>query len=233
MAVLGQDAVPTGYDAINGGGCDFTRAVHAVRVELTSDGHSQTVDVGLPQPARDLHIPFNDLDVPLLDADLPDGRYARRVAALAWVGNTEVELEIPGFEDVYLVRDIDSQQAHLFRNRGRWERAGLVNYDFTGAWVCAHCDASFVATAAVSVRDGAVTSVTSAEPGIGVIPVPDRFVPVAGLFDLLQDAVDQGAAGIDVNYDERYAYPTAFFINYDEDVDDEERGFVIRSFTPR
>ena len=123
MAVLGQDAVPTAYDAINGGGCDFTRAVHAVRVELTSGENSQTVDVGLPQPARDLRIPFNDLDVPLLDPDLPDGRYTRRVAALAWIGNTEVELEIPGFEDVYLVRDIDSQQAHLFRNRGRWERA--------------------------------------------------------------------------------------------------------------
>ncbi len=233
MAEVGQDPIPTAYDAINGGGCDFNVAVHAVRIELTGGEHSWTADVRLPQPARDLRIPFNDLDVPVINADLPDGRYARRVAALAWVRNTEVELEIPGFEDVFLVRDIDSQQAHLFRHRGIWERSGFVNYDYTGAWVCLNCDEFYVATASVSVRDGAVTSVSSAEPGIAVIPVPDRFVPIAGLFGLLQDAVDRGAHNIDVNYDERYAYPTFFFINYDDEVDDEGRGFTVRSFTPR
>lgn len=233
MAVIGQHAVPTSYDAINGGGCDFPIAVHAVRIELTSGEHSQTVDVGLPQPARNLGIPFDDLDVPLIDADLADGRYDRRVAALAWVRNSEVEMEIPGFEDVYLVRDIDSQQAHLFRNRGIWERRGLVNYDYTGAWVCATCDEFYVATAAVSVRDGAVTSVSSADPNIAVIPVPERFIPIAGLFNLLQTAVDEGAHNIDVNYDGEYSYPTFFFINYDDEVEDEERGFTVRSFTPR
>ena len=233
MAVIGQHAIPTAYDAINGGGCDFSIAVHAVRIELTSGEHSQTVDVRLPQPARDLRIPFNDLDVPLIGADLPDGRYARRVAALAWARNSEVEVEIPGFEDVYLVRDIDSQQAHFFRNRGIWERRGLVNYDYTGAWVCVTCDEFYVATAAVSVRDGAVTSVSSADPNIAVIPVPERFIPIAGLFDLLQAAVDRGAHNIDVNYDEEYAYPTFFFINYDDAIADEERGFTVRSFTPR
>ena len=233
MAVLGQDAVPTAYDAINGGGCDFTRAVHAMRIELTSGENSWTVDVGLPQPARDLRIPFNDLDVPLLDPDLPDGRYARRVAALAWVGNNEVEIEIPGFEDVYLVRDPDSQQAQLFRHRGIWERRGLVNYDFTGAWVCVNCDEFYVATAAVSVRDGAVTGVSSADPNIAFIPVPERFIPIADLFELLQDAVDRGAHSIDVNYDEEYAYPSLFYINYDDEVEDEEQGFTVRSFTPR
>ena len=233
MAVIGQDPVPTAYDAINGGGCDFPIAVHAVRVELTSGEHSQTVDVRLPQPARNIGIPFNDLDVPVINADLPDGRYARRVAALAWVRNSEVEMEIPGFEDVYLVRDIDSQQAHLFRNHGIWERRGLVNYDFTGAWVCVTCDEFYVATAAVSVRDGAVTSVSSADPNIAVIPVPERFIPIAGLFDLLQTAVDEGAHNIDVNYNDEYSYPTFFFINYDDEVEDEERGFTVRSFTPR
>lgn len=234
MAEIGQDPIPTAYDAINGGGCDFPIAIHAVRIELTSGEDSwPTVDVPLPQPARNLGVPFDDLDVPLIDADLPDGRYARRVAALAWVSDGEVEIEIPGFEDVYLVRDIESQQAQLFRHRGIWERRALVNYDYTGAWVCLTCDASYVATAAVSVRDGAVTSVSSAEPGIGVIPVQDRFVPIAGLFKMLQDAIDRGTHSIDVNYDEQYAYPTGFFINYDDEVEDEERGFTVRSFTPR
>jgi len=232
MAETGQDAVPTAYDAINGGGCDFNVAVHAVRIELISGENSWTADVRLPQPARNLRIPFNDLDVPVINADLPDGRYARRVAALAWVRNAEVELDIPGFEDVFLVRDIDSQQAHLFRNRGIWERRGLVNYNYTGAWVCLTCDEFYVATAAVSVRDGVVTSVSSADPNIAVIPVPERFIPIAGLFELLQEAVDRGAHSIDVNYDDEYAYPTFFFINYDDEVEDEERGFTVRSFTP-
>ena len=178
-----------------------------MRVELTSGDTAPGPSTQAPEPARNCGIPFNDLDVPLIDADLPDGRYARRVAALAWVRNGEVEIEIPGFEDVYLVRDIDSQQAHLFRNRGIWERRGLVNYDYTGAWVCVTCDEFYVATAAVSVRDGAVTSVSSADPNIAVIPVPERFIPIAGLFELLQDAVDRGAHSIDVNYNERVLLP--------------------------
>ena len=185
MAVIGQDPIPTAYDAINGGGCDFPIAIHSVRIELTSGDESWTADVKLPEPARSLNIPFNDLDVPVINAGLPDGRYARRVAALAYVKDGAAEMEIPGFEDVYLVRDVDSQQAHLFRNRGIWERRNLVNYDYTGAWVCLTCDATYIATAAVSVRDGAVTSVASAEPGIGVIPVPERFIPLGDLFELL------------------------------------------------
>ena len=233
MAVAGQDTLPVKYDAINGGGCDFTRAVHSVRVKLVSGEYSQTSDIRLPEPSYELLVPFNDLAVPLIDADLPDGRYTRRVTALAYVADGEAEIDIPGFEDVYIVQDGDSQQAHLFRNRGRWERAGLVNYDYTGAWVCFPCDASYIATAEVRVRDGAITSVSSAEPGIGVIPVPERFIPIADLFDLLQDAIDQGAHSIDVNYDEQYAYPTGFSINYDDEVEDEERGFTVRSFMPR
>ena len=194
MAVIGQDPIPTAYDAINGGGCDFPIAVHAVRIELTSGDTSWTADTQLPEPARNIGIPFNDLDVPVINADLPDGRYARRVAALAWVRNSEVEMEVPGFEDVYLVRDIDSQQAHLFRNHGIWERRGLINYDYTGAWVCVTCDEFYVATAAVSVRDGAVTSVSSADPNIAVIPVPERFIPIAGLFDAPADSRRRGRA---------------------------------------
>ena len=232
MAVIGQDSIPTAFDAINGGGCEFTVAVHSVRVELLGTDGSQTVDVRLPEPSRELGVPFDNLDVPAIDADLPDGRYTRRVTMLAYVGDGEAEIEIPAFEDVYLVRDIASQQANLFRHRGRWERAGMVNYDYTGAWVC-FCPEEFIATAAVSVRDGAVTSVSSAEPGIGIIPVPERFVPIADLFELLQGAVDGGAHSIDVNYDERYAYPETFFVDYDERIADEERGFVVRSFTPR
>ena len=232
MAVIGQDTIPVAYDAINGGGCDFTRAVHSVRVELLGANGSQSVDIKLPEPARNLDVPFNDLDVPLIDADLPDGRYARRMTALAYVKDGEAEIELPGFEDVYLVRDSGSQQADLFRHRGRWERAGLVNYDYTGAWIC-FCPADYIATAAVSVRDGVVTAVSSAEPGIRDIPVPERFIPIADLFKLLQDAIDRGAHGIDVNYDEQYTYPLGFFINYDDTIADEERGFTVRSFTPQ
>ena len=63
MAVIGQDPVPTAFDAINGGGCDFNVAIHAVRIELTGSGHSRTVDIRLPALARNLGVPFNDLDI--------------------------------------------------------------------------------------------------------------------------------------------------------------------------
>ena len=131
------------------------------------------------------------------------------------------------------VSEPDSVQATLLRYQDRWERSGITDYDYTGAWSC-FCPQEYLAEVAVTVRGGVVTSVEFAGEEFTVAPpLPERFVPVEELFALLQDAVTRSAARIEVSYDERYGYPTELFIDYDEGMADEETRFVIRGFTLR
>ena len=228
MAVIGKDVVPTPVDAINLGNCEFDGAIIAVRVQLTGAGGSQTEVIDLPGPTRELPVPFHRIiDLPLIDADLPEGKYARTVTGLTAGGG---EIDVPIFEDVLLVREPGSIQADLLRYQGRWERYGVANYVYTGAWSC-FCPRDYTANAEVTVRGGAVVSVASADPAVPNIPDPQRFVPIVALFDVLQSAIDEDAVRIDVTYNERFGYPEQFFVDYHEMMADEERGFVIRSLT--
>ena len=128
------------------------------------------------------------------------------------------------------VSDPDSVQATLLRYQDRWERSGITDYDYTGAWSC-FCPQEYLADVAVAVRGGVVTSVEFAGEEFTVVPpLPERFVPVEELFALLQDAVRRKAARIEVSYDERYGYPLELFIDYDERMADEETRFVMRGF---
>ena len=225
MAVIGKDAVPTRIDAVNSGSCEFDGYITAVRVQLSGRG-SQTTVVDLAAPARVLSAPFDGIaDLPPIDPDLPAGRYARAVTALTSGGR---EIDVPIFEDVLLVREPGSVQAELLRHQGRWERSGVTNYVYTGAWNC-FCERSYTAFAEVTVRNGAVAGVDSADPAVPVIPDPQRFVPIRALFEQLQSAMDEDAYRISVAFNEQYGYPEQFFIDYNENLADEERGFVIRS----
>ena len=125
-----------------------------------------------------------------------------------------------------------SPQAALLQAQERWERSGVAGYTYTGAWVC-FCPEVYRADTQVTVSDGSVTAVDSADPGIDAIPMPERFIPIDGLFALIQDAITNDAARIEVAYDETYGYPVSLFIDHDERMADEETSFAISSFTPR
>lgn len=228
MAVIGKEVVPTPVDAINSGNCEFDGAIIAVRVQIAGNGGSQTVVVNLPDPTRELPVPFHrSVNMPLIDADLPEGKYTRTVTGITADGR---EIDIPIFEDVLLVRDPGSPQADLLRHQGRWERRRVADYVYTGAWNC-FCPMDYTADAEVTVRGGVVVSVASADPAVPNIPDPERFVSVKALFAVLQSALDENAARIDVTYNKEFGYPEQFFVDYHENMADEERGFVIRSLT--
>ena len=228
MALIGKDAVPTQVDDINTGNCEFDGTIIAVRVQLTGNREAQTVVVNLTAPTRELPVPFHRIvNLPLIDADLPAGRYVRTITGITAGGG---EIDIPIFEDVLLVRDLGSPQADLLRYQGRWERRRVANYVYTGAWNC-FCPREYTADAEVTVRGGTVVGVASADPAVPNIPDPARFVSVEALFAVLQSAIDENAARIDVTYNDQFGYPEQFFIDYNENMADEERGFVIRRLT--
>ncbi len=126
----------------------------------------------------------------------------------------------------------DSAQAALLQAQERWEHSSIAYYSYTGAWTC-FCPEEYRADTQITVDGGKVTTVSSAAPNVGTIPAPERFLVIEGLFALIQNAITQNAARIEVSYDETYGYPAELFIDYDERMAEEEDRFTISSFTPR
>ncbi len=125
----------------------------------------------------------------------------------------------------------DPAQAALLQSQERWEQSGITDYVYSGAWTC-FCPEEYLAETRVSVSGGEVTEVRSAAQNSGTVPAPERFVPIEGLFALIQNAIAQDAAEIEVSYDETYGYPSRLFIDYDDRMADEEESFAISSFSP-
>lgn len=123
----------------------------------------------------------------------------------------------------------DDDVRDLVRARARWNVNGVANYDVTARTLC-FCILGGEPVR-VSVRNGQVTSAIIIRTQQ---PVPDQMLsvyrPVERLFDLLEDAMDKDAHQLDVTYDDFYGYPKHFFIDYSENVADEEFGYEITDF---
>ena len=125
-----------------------------------------------------------------------------------------------------------SPEAALQQAQARWASSGIADYSYIGAWTC-FCPEKYRADTQVTVDGGSVIAVDSADPGFDAIPAPERFVPVEGLFALIQNAIDENASRIEVSYDETHGYPVELFIDHDARMADEETRFSVSSFTPQ
>jgi|GEM_PF-653739 len=114
----------------------------------------------------------------------------------------------------------------LNKNKALWESKKPKEYKMEFSWRC-FCPRDYTETVIIEVgADGKIKSVTRQKDGQAV-PASDynRYVTVAGLFDLLQDAIDKVAYRIDVKYHAEMGYPISAFIDYAQNIADEERGF--------
>jgi hypothetical protein len=218
VAVIGEDPVPTAFDAINSGGCEFNAPVTHIIVTLQGAGGTQAATIALPTPAANVGIPLRDgVTIPVVDAGLTPGRYGRTVEARTADGRTTA---IQGFEPVILVADHDSVQTMLLRAESRWERSGIRDYSYTILWTC---ECSFgTGPVKVTVRNNVV--VGEAREGFGTIDA---------LFDLLQSAIDRPAESIPVTFDEALGYPTEGRIDYIRNAIDDELEFRLYDFVRR
>ena len=239
MAVIGKDPIPTAFDAINSGGCNFRMQVSSIRLELwqcdpdpwdgctTGTGYeSQIVVIPIPEPTDVFPFPLENLPVPLIDAGLPEGEYARRLIVISGDGTA---IQVSGIERVHLVHEPGSLQADLLRHRGRWMRLGVADYTYDGVWLCS-CPPEYQAVARVTVRDSRIAEITPENPDIDSIPEPERFL-VENVFDLLQEGITRDAARISVDYDELFGYPETLVITYDY-MTGEHVGAALRDLTP-
>jgi hypothetical protein len=84
-----------------------------------------------------------------------------------------------------------------------------------------------------TVTNGAVSDAIYVETEL---PVPanlrSHLTTIDGLFDKIQDAIDDNAFMIHVEYDTELGYPRSIAIDYDEHVADEELSLIISNVTP-
>ena len=231
VAVIGLDTVPTRFDAINGGGCDFNGDVTEIRVTLSGNGGVQTTVFRFPTPVGEIGVPFDHtMEGDVIDDSLTPGLYERKVIAVAADGRT---IEVQGFEPVILVRDPGSVQAQLLRAESRWQRSGIRDYVYEMNWQC-FCIREYVAPVITTVIDGSMTGIKFADANqTGVIPSPERFGAMERVFEFLQEAIDRDAASITVEFHQQLGYPTSAFVDYDRLLADEEMGFAVTNLEVR
>ena len=138
-------------------------------------------------------------------------------AAVATLSLAGCDDERPGTQQL---RELSSAQA-------RWARVGPDDYRYAVRRRC-FCGAEAIGPVRVTVSEGEVAARRYVESGE---PVPEALAPlfptVDGLFQILIEAFEGGAFRIDVVYDPETGVPLDVFIDYEENVADEELGFEV------
>ena len=110
-------------------------------------------------------------------------------------------------------------QDELDTSRSLWNINGLTDYNYVLQRQC-NCIGDARRPGLVQVRGGAITAVSDVET---LQPInPSLFRTVDGLFDELQNAIDQSADDIQAEFDSRFNYPTSIWIDFDRGIADEE-----------
>jgi len=130
------------------------------------------------------------------------------------------------FEPPEEPNELDPQIAEMLKvNRDKWAGQGIDSYQVRFQRSC-FCVPDFRRAALLTVRGGEIASAAYADDGTAVEPeFFGRYETVEGLFALIEGAIEQGAARVDVTYDEKYGYPTSLFIDRYLTMADEEQGF--------
>ena len=120
-------------------------------------------------------------------------------------------------------------QAELTEARRLWRSQGLTGYTYVLSRGC-FCTPEYREPATVTVRGGRVVSAVSVATG----EARDIawFEPIDGLFDSIQEAIDDGAAQVQAEYDPARGYPILVYIDIDQRLADEEISYEAKALTP-
>ncbi len=127
---------------------------------------------------------------------------------------------------------LEKAQAELDRYRALWSSKSVEAYSFVLTPIC-FCPEDFVVPVTIRVKGEAVASVTFVKTGRA--PEHDgfgRYVTIDQLFDVIQEAIEDGASEVAVTYDPEFGYPTEARIDYDTRMADEEYMFTATDYSP-
>jgi hypothetical protein len=118
----------------------------------------------------------------------------------------------------------------LALNRAKWFGAGISDYQYTIERGC-ECVPESVGPVVIEVRANAVQDRRYLS-GIPVDPqFAELFTAVPGLFDLIEQAIRQPAAGLAVRYNPNFGYPESIQIDWVAGVVDDEVSYSITDFS--
>jgi hypothetical protein len=118
----------------------------------------------------------------------------------------------------------------LNENRQKWNDTGFALYDFQ-LQRSAFSPPEFLRPIITSVDGDGNASSRFADDGQ---PTPADYpfanTSIDSVFDLIQDAIENGAHDVNVTYDEQFGYPVSVSIDYNEQIADEELFLNISQF---
>jgi hypothetical protein len=114
--------------------------------------------------------------------------------------------------------------------QNQWQSQGLENYRFQFQWVC-FCPAEYREPVWVTVIEEEITSVKAVDSNLETnLPDKKEYYTINELFDFIGEGVEKNAHEVQVTYDDAMGYPVSAYIDYEVDIEDEERGFDILKF---
>ncbi|MCE2397296.1 hypothetical protein J4G02_22570 [Candidatus Poribacteria bacterium] len=125
----------------------------------------------------------------------------------------------PGLADIQLKLDL---------NREKWMSKMVSNYEFYFQRHC-FCFEDDIAPVIISVRDNRIVDVNFVGGNaLRTIKDFDDYLTVEGLFDFVQEKIDEKVDSISAEYHSELGYPTEVWIDHDIGADDDGIGFEIR-----
>lgn len=106
------------------------------------------------------------------------------------------------------------------------------NYSFHWRQSC-ECTQETAAEMLITVTNGAISDAIYVETEQQVpTSVRSRLLTIDGVFDKIQDAIDEDAHMITVVYDTELGYPKSVAVDYSEQIADEELSLIISDVQP-
>ncbi len=131
----------------------------------------------------------------------------------------------------------DTAQQQLDANRKKWDSLGISDYSMTVQRNC-FCAGDAIRPINLQVRDGSVTEARYADTG-ELIPDDRQYnkqsvynLNAEGVFNLIEQGIQRGAAQVDATYDKQFGLPTSIYIDQSTQIADEEVGYTISNFQP-
>ncbi len=120
-------------------------------------------------------------------------------------------------------------QARLAEARQQWRAQGLADYTYVFSRSC-FCVFEYREPVTITVRGGNIVSVVTVANGSP--RESSTYQTIEGLFDDIQQAIDEDAATIRAEYDATRGYPKSAYIDIDQRIADEELSFEAKNLTP-
>jgi hypothetical protein len=124
---------------------------------------------------------------------------------------------------------LEEAQARLSAARKTWRSQSVGSYSFVFARGC-FCTPESREPVRIFVREHRVEAVTTV--ATGAPRNASEFSTIDGLFDVIQEAISDGAASVRADYDSRLGFPRLVYIDFDERLADEEYSIEARDLIP-